>query len=122
MAELFATAALGTEDLVAGELRRLKMKGVVREHSGVRFEGELAEAMRACLHLRSAQRVLLPLGRFRARDSESLYAGAREVAWEQHITSRHTIAVAATTRAAPPLAHGPFLAQRVKDAIVDRLR
>jgi len=90
---------------------------------GAQFDGDgLAAAMKACLHLRAALRILWPLARFRAADADALYQGAAAVAWEEHLTPRTTFAVSASTRAAPPLGHAPFLGQRVKDAVVDRLR
>lgn len=121
---LLATAALGTEDLVAGELRALGFAGVRRRTGGVEFEAAdpLESGMRACLYLRAALRVLWPLASFPVADADALYEGAAAVAWEDWLATDRTFAVAATTRAAPPLAHGPFVAQRVKDAIVDRLR
>ncbi|MBI4511168.1 MAG: RNA methyltransferase [Deltaproteobacteria bacterium] len=126
MSRLFATAALGTEDLVAGELARLGLAGVRRGQGGVHFDApegqELACGMRACLSLRAALRVLWPLASFGVRDADALYEGARAISWERFLTQRSTFAVAATTRAAPPLSHAGFLVQRVKDGIVDRLR
>ena len=123
---LYATAALGAEDLVAAELRRLGCTGVTRAGGGVEFDagpaGPLATGMRACLHLRIAARVLLPLATFPATDADTLYDGVRAVAWEEWMVPERTFAVHATTGAEPPLAHSPFLAQRTKDAVVDRLR
>jgi 23S rRNA G2445 N2-methylase RlmL len=122
MTALFATAALGTEDLVAGELGRLGMGEVRRVPGGVEFAGTLRDGMRACLELRAAMRVLLPLGRFAAADAATLHEGAHAIPWEDWLTTRSTFAISATTRAPPPFAHAPFLGQKVKDAVVDRLR
>jgi putative N6-adenine-specific DNA methylase len=119
---MFATAARGTEDVVAGELRALGFAGVKRAPGGVHFDAPLEGAFRACLWLRAAQRVLVPVATFPAADGDALYRGAADVAWEEHLTPDTTFAVSAASRAAPPLAHAPFLAQRVKDAVVDRLR
>ena len=122
MLDLYATASRGTEDIVAKELRAIGLAPGKRDPGGVPFPGGLAEGLRACLHLRAAQRVLLPLARFEAVDAQTLYDGVREVAWEDWLDAKHTIAFGVTTRAAPPLAHGPFLGQRAKDAVCDRLR
>ncbi len=123
MTRFYATAALGTADLVARELRALGFGGVRYDAGGATFDGEgLAAAMKACLHLRAAMRVLVPLARFRAADADALYRGAAAVAWEEHLGVDTTFAVSASTSAPPPLAHAPFLGQRVKDALVDRLR
>src|SRR5512134_2280775 len=89
---------------------------------GCRFNVDepLAAGMLVCLRLRSALRVLWPLAAFPARDADMLYEGAAAVAWEELIGRDRTFAVHARSGAPPPLAYAPFLAQRVKDAIVDR--
>lgn len=126
MADLFASAALGTEDLVGKELRALGFRGVAYGPGGARFRAEdgseLTTAMRACLHARAAMRILWPLAEYPCENGEALYEGAAAAPWERFVTPTSTFAVNATTSAAPPLAHAPFLAQRVKDAVVDRLR
>jgi len=124
--KLYATAARGTADLVAGELEALGFSGTRWDAGGCAFtvdeKDPLAAGMRACLHLRTALRVLWPLASFPASDADSLYAGARTAPWEEHVRPDSTFAVLATTSAPPPLAHAPFLAQKVKDAVVDRVR
>ncbi len=120
---MYATAARGTEEIVAAELERLGFAGVKRGHGGVAFAAtDLPAGMRACLHLRSALRVLWPLATFPAADADGVYEGCLGIAWEDWLTPTSTFAVSATTRAAPPLAHAPILAMRMKDAIADRLR
>jgi putative N6-adenine-specific DNA methylase len=121
---LYATAALGTADLVAGELKALGFGGVRWDAGGCHFASAdpVGDGMRACLWLRAALRVLWPLATFPAADADALYAGAAAAEWETVLTPATTFAVTATTSAPPPLAHAPFLAVRTKDAIVDRLR
>jgi putative N6-adenine-specific DNA methylase len=123
-ARLYATAVRGTGDLVAGELEALGFGGVRWDAGGCRFSADdpLDAGMRACLHLRSSLRVLWPLAEFAASDSDTLYQGAAAVAWEEVLGKDSTFAVHARTSAKPPLAYSPFIAQRVKDAIVDRMR
>lgn len=122
--KLYATAARGTGDLVGAELEALGLRGIRWDAGGCHFttESPLLDGMRACLGLRTALRVLWPLGSFAATDADSLYAGAAAVAWEDVLGKESTFAVHARTSAPPPLAYSPFLAQRVKDAIVDRMR
>jgi putative N6-adenine-specific DNA methylase len=67
-------------------------------------------------------RVLMELGRFRARTADELYAGARALDWREHLTVKTTFAVAATIRETPDLRHSGFVALKVKDAIADALR
>ena len=119
--EFFATAARGLEPLVAAELRALGAVEVQEARGGVRFAGSLETAYRACLWLRTASRVLLPLARFDAPDPEALYAGVRALPWHEHLREDGTLAVdfvASQSR----ITHTQFGAQKVKDAVVDHFR
>ncbi|HKT32955.1 MAG TPA: THUMP domain-containing protein [Gammaproteobacteria bacterium] len=117
----FATAARGLEPLVADELRALGAKDVKEERGGASFGGPLSTAYRACLWLRTAIRVLLPLARFPAPDADKLYTAVGRMPWENDLSPDGTLAVD-FTGGNENIIHTQFGAQRVKDAIVDRLR
>jgi putative N6-adenine-specific DNA methylase len=117
----FATCAAGTELVLKDELRELRMHKVRADRGGVRFEGTIEHAFRACLSSRIAVRVLLPVARFEARDAAALYDGARAIEWETWLTPGHTLAVSSVSKGSA-LTHTAFVAQKTKDAIVDRLR
>ncbi|HEV2110832.1 MAG TPA: THUMP domain-containing protein, partial [Gammaproteobacteria bacterium] len=117
----FATAAKGLEPLVADELRALGMREVKESRGGATFEGSPADAYRACLWLRTANRVLLPLARFPAADAAALYEGVKRMPWEQDLSPDGTLAVDFGGSSAG-ITHTQFGAQKVKDAIVDRFR
>ena len=117
----YATCPRGAEEVLAGELQGIGAKGIRPGRGGVRFTGEREVALRGCLALRTALRVLEPIGEFPAESSDQLYASARELPWEELIAPGQTIAVSASGRA-PGLSHTRFVEQRTKDAIVDRLR
>ncbi|MFL5349823.1 MAG: class I SAM-dependent RNA methyltransferase [Hyalangium sp.] len=118
---LFATTARGTEDLLAEELKELGAKRIRQDRGGVRFLATLDEALRVCLWSRIAMRVLYPLGEFEAHGAEGLYEAAASVPWEEHLTPDHTFAVEATLRDSEH-SHSGFVALKVKDALVDRMR
>jgi 23S rRNA (guanine2445-N2)-methyltransferase / 23S rRNA (guanine2069-N7)-methyltransferase len=117
----FATASAGTEDLLADELRALGLRGVRTGRGGVRFAGDRMDGIRVCLWSRIAMRVLLPLAEFPATDADALYAGARDVRWEEHLDATRTFAVEAVGRT-EALGHTLFTALKVKDAVADVLR
>lgn len=119
--ELFATAAKGTEGAVRDELRELRFRGVRATRGGVTFEGDMGEAFRACLSLRTAVRVLWLLDRFEARDGDALYEGVRGVDWAPFLDATRTMAVRSYSKDSA-LSHTQFIAQRTKDAVVDQLR
>ncbi len=117
----FATCAKGTEGALRRELSALRLPAVRGDRGGVSFEGRLEAGMRACLHSRTAMRVLLELTRFPAPSAEALYEGARMVPWDEWLTVRTTLAVEATVSSSA-VTHSGFAALKVKDAAVDALR
>ena len=117
----FATCAKGLEYLLVDELRALGAQDVHEALAGVRFEGDLALAYRACLWSRLASRILMPLHEFDCADDTALYAAVGEIEWEAHLAPEGTLAVNANLFASQ-LTHERYAEQRVKDAVVDRLR
>ena len=119
--EYFATSGSGLSGLLAQELRALGIKRVRPLPNGVAFFGRYEQALRACLWLRTASRVLLVIGRVAAGNADELYQSALEIAWEEHIGATASFAIDAQGQN-EQLRNTTFIAQRVKDAVVDRLR
>jgi 23S rRNA (guanine2445-N2)-methyltransferase / 23S rRNA (guanine2069-N7)-methyltransferase len=117
----YATCPRGAEDALEIELHALGAKGVRPGQGGVRFTGEREVALRACLALRTALRVLEPLSEFPAANAEQLYAGAAQAPWADLVARGNTIAVAASGKS-EALNNSHFVEQRIKDAVVDTLR
>ena len=118
---LYATASRGTEPFLAEELEALGARRIRQDRGGVRFMADLDEILRVCLHSRVAMRVLYPLGTYEARGAEGLYEAAKSVAWEEWLDAKTTFAVDATLKDTEH-DHSGFVALKLKDAIVDRLR
>ena len=70
-----AVTARGTEEVLARELTALGAQGVAPGRGFVAFEGELADAYRACMFVRSGSRVLMPIASFATGGPDELYAG-----------------------------------------------
>jgi putative N6-adenine-specific DNA methylase len=118
----YATCPRGAESALEGELRALGAKGVRPGQGGVRFTGERETALRACLDLRTAVRVLEPIApEFPATNGDELYEGALRLPWPDLVGKGQTIAVSASGRA-EGLTNTHFIELRVKDAVVDALR
>ena len=117
----FVTAARGTEVALRDELKELRMRKVRADRGGVRFLGSYEDALRVCLESRIAVRVLLSLATLPVQNQEELYAAASTVAWERILDATRTLAVSAVSKD-EALRHTGFVAMKVKDAIVDRLR
>ncbi len=119
----FATCPKATEELVEAELLALGAGAARAQRAGVSFHGPLALAYRACLWSRLASRILLPLASFAAADEQQLYDAVRGIDWTAHLEPAGTLAVdVAAARPPKELAHSHFVAQRVKDAVVDQFR
>ena len=76
---------LGLEKLVAGEVKRLGLSGAAAENGRVFCAGTAADLPRLNLNLRVGARVLVVLGRFRAKSFEELFEGTRALPWEEFI-------------------------------------
>jgi len=120
--DFFATAAHGTEPALRDELRELGFRAVRADRGGVHFSGrDRLDGARACLLSRIAVRIHLPLGSFDAPNEKALYGGVRGLDLAPYLTPRHTLAISAVTQRSN-LTHTQYLAQLVKDAIVDAQR
>ena len=120
--EFFAACPRHVADLLASELRDFGIN-VTREHpAGVSFTGPVAHGYLACLHSRTASRVLLTLATVPLDSAEVMYEALHELPWEEHLAADGTLAVDVVGEAPAWLRHSQFAAQKAKDAIVDRFR
>ncbi|TLM61518.1 MAG: RNA methyltransferase [Deltaproteobacteria bacterium] len=119
--DYFATTARGLEEILAGELQALGVVEVRPVPGGVHFRGDRTDGYRACLWLRTANRVLQPVATFACASADQLYEGVRNCPWEGFLTPGMTLALDASVRDSA-LTHSRFAALKGKDAIVDRLR
>ena len=116
-----ATCPKGLELLLAEELQALGATGLKETVAAVHFEGSLELAYRACLWSRLANRILMPLHSFMLNEADDLYQQCNDIPWESHFTSEQSIAIdfIGTSRLIDNTMYG---SQRVKDAVVDRIR
>ncbi|ANB17453.1 bifunctional 23S rRNA (guanine(2069)-N(7))-methyltransferase RlmK/23S rRNA (guanine(2445)-N(2))-methyltransferase RlmL [Dokdonella koreensis] len=121
MRRFFATCPKGLEYLLRDELVALGAEAVREGLAGVHFQGPLETGYRACLWSRLASRVLMPLAEFGAATEDALYDGVAAIDWSEHLAVDATLAVDAHG-GTDALRHTRYLAQRVKDAVVDQFR
>ncbi len=112
---------MGLEPLLADELIQLGIAEVKEERAGVSFSGTLADAYSACLWSRLASRILLPLARFDAVDSDQLYREVLKIDWAEHLSSSSTLAIDCSLSQSR-ITHSRYAALRVKDAVVDQFK
>ena len=105
--QMAALTTFGLEALAAEELRRLDFADPVVENGRVRFVGGPSELARACLWLRTADRVVLRLAEFPAPDFDALYQGVQAVRWEEFLPEDARLEVSARSHRSAP--HGAAL-------------
>lgn len=116
------TAPRGMLPLLEDEFRQLGIKHYKVEVGSIRFTGSLKEAYQLCLWSRVAVRVLMPISHFLAETTAQLYDGIKQIPWEEHIDAEGTTLAVDFNSFRSKIHHTQFGAQKVKDAIVDRLR
>ncbi|MHB9031146.1 MAG: THUMP domain-containing class I SAM-dependent RNA methyltransferase [Candidatus Latescibacterota bacterium] len=120
--DFFATTALGLEETLAGELRSLGLTLDRIDKAGAPFRGSFEDCMRANLHLRTANRIVMSLSVFESPDPADLYEGVRAIDWGPFFPGEQTLAVSANVRDSATINNSLFAALTAKDAIVDQLR
>ncbi|HEX6807693.1 MAG TPA: hypothetical protein VF118_06875 [Gemmatimonadaceae bacterium] len=118
--DLFAICAPGLERLVAGELESLSLAPDTTDPGGVSFRGGIDAVWRANLWLRTASRVIVRLGSFRARALGELERRARALPWEPYIPAGSVVRVRASSHKSR-LYHTGAIAERVAGAIAGRI-
>lgn len=119
--DLFISCLPGLEEVLGKEVASLgygSMKG--RAGVFVPYQG-MNQIYRLNLHLRTASRVLMPLGHFRCRDKADLYKGSLGVNWQPFFKGMPTFAIDSFVLH-KSLTNSLYAAQLVKDAICDQLK
>lgn len=80
-----ATCKMGLESLVSAQLRDLGIEVEAVNDARVIFRGSFADMAKACIWLRTAERVLMIVGEFHAESFEELYSGVRAIRWQDYI-------------------------------------
>ena len=116
--ELVAKTMRGLEDVLRDELVALGARDVEMGNRMVSFRGDKRMMYMANFCTRTALRVLKPVVKFTARDTDELYDRVRDLPWEDYISPDGTFAIDATVNSAE-FSHSRYVTYRVKDAIVD---
>ena len=119
--ELIATTTAGLEAVVRRELEALGYTARVQQVGRVCFAGEPSAICRANLWLRCADRVLLRMGGFEARDFGELFDRTYALPWERWIGPEAAFPVRGRS-VKSQLSSVPACQKIVKKAIVEKLR
>ncbi|TVZ28141.1 putative N6-adenine-specific DNA methylase [Gillisia sp. Hel_I_86] len=119
--EMVAKTLFGFEPILAKELRNLGAMDIKEGVRNVRFTGDKGFMYKANLCLRTAIKVLKPFKSFRINSEEDLYNEIKKIAWEDFMDVKDTLAIDATVHS-EQFTHSKYIAQKTKDAVVDRFR
>ncbi len=87
----------GLESVLSGEMKRMGAENITAEDGRVTFEGTFADAARANLCLRTAERVQIIVAEFEARSYEELFQGTLAAPWEEFIGRKDAFPVKGRT-------------------------
>jgi len=118
---MLAKTLYGFEDLLADELIQLGAQNVTKGVRSVSFVGDKGFMYKANLALRTAIKILKPIHSFRVRNEKELYEHIYNMSWDQYLKPTGTLAVDATVHSTQ-FTHSLYIAQKTKDAIVDKFR
>ncbi len=91
--EFTATAKIGLESTVAFQLHKLGILDTETLDARVKFHGGFDEMAKALLWLRTAERLLLTVGTFRADTFDALFEQTKALPWSRYLSPRTRIHV-----------------------------
>jgi len=118
---LIATLSFGLEAVVKRELQALGFENIRAADGKVEFDATPEDIPKANLWLRSADRVLLKMGEFRATTFDELFEQTKALSWETWITRDGKFTVTGKS-VKSTLGSVRACQSIVKKAVVDRLR
>lgn len=118
--ELVATATFGLEAVVRREIEALGYKVIKTEDGRVTYMGDERAVVKSNLWLRTADRVYIKFGEFKATTFEELFQQTKGIAWEDFIPQDGKFPVIGTS-VKSTLHSVPACQSIVKKAVVERL-
>ena len=120
--ELVVPCHFGMEAVTKREIYDLGYEITRVEDGRITFEGDAEAICRANVFLRSAERVLLLVGRFKATTFEELFQGIKALPWEEYIPQDGKFWVKKASSIKSKLFSPSDIQSIVKKAMVERLK
>ena len=120
--ELIAPCHFGLESVLKREILDLGYEIIKVEDGRVTFRGDQGAVCRANLFLRTAERVLLKTGEFKAVTFDELFEKTKQIPWEEYIPEdgRFWVTKAASVKSA--LFSPSDIQSIMKKAMVERMK
>lgn len=120
MNSILITAPKRLTSFLAKEVAALGYPVLAEQVTGVLTEGDITDAMRLNLWVRTGHRVLYLLKSFAAENADDLYHNAVQLPWEEWIDVDGYVSVVSAVENAT-IRNSQFANVRLKDALCDRL-
>lgn len=117
--EIIAKTLQGVEEILAEEIAEIGGEEITTGRRMVSFKGDKELLYKANFRCRTALKILKPIYKFEARDTDELYKKTKQYEWEKILTPKSTFAIDSVVYS-DDFRHSKFAAYRVKDAIADR--
>lgn len=122
MFELIAPCHFGLEAVLKKEIYDLGYEILQVEDGRITFEGDAEAICRGNIFLRTTERVLLKVGRFRATTFEELFQGIKALPWEEYIPADGKFWVTKASSIKSKLFSPSDIQSIVKKAMVERMK
>lgn len=120
--EFLAPCHFGLEAVLKREIQDLGYDVSLVEDGRVTFIGDMDALCRANIFLRTAERVMLQVGRFKAETFDELFEGIKAIPWENYIPADGKFWVTKATSVKSKLFSPSDIQSIVKKAMVERLK
>ena len=120
--ELIAPCHFGLESVLKKEILDLGYEIVQVEDGRITFAGDESAIARANIFIRTAERIMLKCGSFKAATFDELFEGTKAIAWEKYLTRDAKFWVSKATSNKSALFSPSDIQSIVKKAMVERLK
>jgi putative N6-adenine-specific DNA methylase len=119
--EIVAKTTYGLEEILAGELAEIGADDIKLLNRAVSYKGDTGLLYRSNYCLRTALRIIKPILATPVSNEKELYDAIRLIQWSDWLDKKGNLAVDATV-ISTYFTHSHYVAQKVKDAVVDQYR
>lgn len=120
--ELIAPCHFGLEAVLKKEIYDLGYEIIQVEDGRITFEGDAEAICRGNIFLRTTERILLKVGRFKATTFEELFQGIKALPWEDYIPADGKFWVTKASSIKSKLFSPSDIQSIAKKAMVERMR
>ncbi len=120
--ELIAPCHFGLEAVLKKEILGLGYEIVSTQDGRITFRGDETAIPRANIFMRTAERILLKMGSFKAETFDELFEGTKAIEWEKILPRDAKFWVTKATTNKSALFSGSAIQSIVKKAIVERMK